>query len=148
MSVKAKRLEERLMSGPVPFNSINTEKCQKLRYDPVFCSPDDFVLQVHTDIDEVITVSGHSDDEVSVFLRMLLGLAKRVGADNVELNMVTVKLEVGSDEVGDLIDSVIIGQKMRRKLLIEKGSASSNMVHLGRGLDDSRRAMTVGSLDR
>ena len=40
---------------------------------------DDFVLEFFHQRGEVVAIAGHPDDQVAVFLRVLLGIAERLG---------------------------------------------------------------------
>lgn len=74
----------------------------------MFCSFDNLVLQVDTDVHEVIAVASDPDDQVPVFFRMLLCFTKSVSSDNIELDMMAVQPEIGSYEMGELVDSLFI----------------------------------------
>ena len=60
---------------------------------------EDLVLQILPEIDEVVAVAGHPHDQVSVVLRVLLSLPEGGGVHHVELDVVAVQAEVGSDQV-------------------------------------------------
>ena len=66
----------------------------------VLCSGYDFVLQLLGHVVEVVAVAGDADQQVTVFLGMLLGVVQGGGINDVELDMVTAELEVGADERG------------------------------------------------
>ncbi len=66
---------------------------------PLLGAPDDFVLQRFAKVVEIIAVAGNTDDEVAVFFRMLLRIAKRIGRHNVELDMMTVHPEIAPDQL-------------------------------------------------
>jgi len=55
---------------------------------------DDLFLQRGRQVAEVVGVAGDPDDEAAVSLGVDLGLAQRLGGDDVELDVVAVGLEV------------------------------------------------------
>ena len=63
---------------------------------------DDLVLELFPDVDEVVAVPGDSDDEVPVLLRVLLSLFQGFCIDDIELQVVCVVEEVGTDHFGEL----------------------------------------------
>jgi hypothetical protein len=64
----------------------------------MFRTPDDLVLQVFPEVIEIIAVAGDPDNKVPVFPGMFLSVAKGVGRNNIELNMMTIYSEITSDE--------------------------------------------------
>lgn len=73
----------------------------------VFCAGDDFVLQGFAEVAEVVAVAGDTDDEVAVLLRVGLGFAQCLGADDVELDVVAVEPEVGSHQARQVVDALL-----------------------------------------
>ena len=55
---------------------------------------DDFVLELFGTVHKIIAVTGYSNNQIAIFLRVLLGLAQRLSCDHIELNMMTHQLEV------------------------------------------------------
>ena len=64
----------------------------------MFCPVDNLVLQVFTQIVKIIAVPGHTYNQVAVFLRMFLGIAKCVSINYVELNMMAVHPEIAAHQ--------------------------------------------------
>lgn len=59
---------------------------------------DDLFLVGGVQVHKVIAVAGHPHQQVAVIVRFGLGLSLYIRIDNVELNVVAVKFEIGSDE--------------------------------------------------
>ena len=58
----------------------------------VLGSGDDLGLHVRIEVDEVVGVTGHSDEEIGVVFRVGLGVAQGVGADDVDGTVVEEKI--------------------------------------------------------
>ena len=69
----------------------------------VFCSGNNFFLQSRGKITEVIAVAGHAHNQVAVLLRVLPGGPQGVGINHVELDMMTIQLEVGAYQLGQFV---------------------------------------------
>ena len=72
---------------------------------------DDLVLQLDRAIQEIFAVAGHPDDQVAVLLGVLLSIALGVGGDHVELDVVPRHLEVGPDQMAEVVDAFLVLQK-------------------------------------
>ena len=81
-------------------------------------TPDYFILQIDSQIDKVITISGNPHNQVPVFAWFLLRFAQGFGIDNIELNMMAIHFEIGSNQLFDLFDAGFIREKLWRKFLI------------------------------
>ena len=88
-------------------------------------SVDDLILQRLVEVAEVIAVSGYADDQVLVLLRMLLSFLQHLAVYYVELDMVSVHVEVGADVVGQVVQAFLAGQGLRSELLIQQRTAGS-----------------------
>lgn len=71
----------------------------------LFSSGNDLVLQYLAEIAEVIAVSCNADYEVPILLWVGLGCPKGFRCDYVELDMMTIQLEVRSDQVGQIVEA-------------------------------------------
>ncbi len=109
---------------------------------------DDLVLELGRAIDEIVAVAGHPDDEVAILLRLGLGRPEQVGRDHVELDVMSHQLEIGPDQVFEAGEARVVGQELGRELLVEERAAGPDVVELAERLDDRRRALAVGALDR
>ena len=58
-----------------------------------------FVLKVGAKVVEIVAVTGNADNQVAVFLRMFLCIAKRFCRHHIELNMMPVEAEIAADKV-------------------------------------------------
>ena len=72
----------------------------------VFGSPDDLVLQVFSQVVEVIAVTGNPDNEVTVFFRMFLGILKGCCRNHIKLDVMAVHAEISPDEVAQFCHAV------------------------------------------
>ena len=59
---------------------------------------DNLVLQLLSHIVEVVAIASHANEQVAILLRMQLGIVKGGGVNDVELDVMTTELEVGTDE--------------------------------------------------
>ena len=114
----------------------------------VLCPGDDLILQHFAEIAEIVAVAGHAHDEVPILLRVLLRSAQRGSAHNIELDVVAVQLEIGADQLNELVQASVVGEQLRREFLVEQGAASADVIHLGHRLDHCRRAASVCPLYR
>ncbi len=76
------------------------------------------------DVDEIIAVSVDSDSQIPVFFRVKLGILQCLGRDDVELHAMPVGLEIGPNKMGEVAQSLLIGQKLGGELLVEQGSSA------------------------
>jgi hypothetical protein len=102
----------------------------------VFRTPDYFVLQVRPEIIEIITVTSHTHDQITVFFWVLLGITQGIGRHYIELNVMTVKPEVTSNQLTDFDNAFFIFEKGRGKLLVEQSTSGPYMIHFGHGFND------------
>ena len=63
----------------------------------VFRSSDDFILQRFYQVVEVVAVACHADNQVAVLFRVFFCVAQRIGRHHVELYMMPVHAEIGTD---------------------------------------------------
>ena len=96
----------------------------------MFCSSDYFVLKVLPQIIEIITVTGNAYNKVTVHFRILLGMPESFSANNIELNMMTIKTEIASYESSKLRIALFIVKEIRREFLVQKCTAGAQMVNL------------------
>jgi hypothetical protein len=80
---------------------------------PVFRAADYLILKILTQIIEIIAVSGNPNDKVTVHLWILLGIPECFSADNIELDMVTVKTEIASDKGSKFLVTAFILKEFR-----------------------------------
>ena len=95
----------------------------------MLCAGDNFVLEVFSEIAEVIAVAGDANDEIPMIVRICLRPAKGIGIDYVELDMMPSQVEVCPNKPQHPLDPRIVGEERRRELLIEKGASGPDMVH-------------------
>ncbi len=91
---------------------------------------DDFILECLAQITEVITIPGHTDDQAAILLRVLLRGTQSSRVHHVELDVMSVELEIGPHQLDQFIQTFIVGKDLRRELLIEQRAASTGMIHL------------------
>src|SRR5512144_447022 len=114
----------------------------------MLCASNDLLLQGLAQITEVIAVSGHTDNETTILFRVLLCRAQGSRVDYVELNVVSIQFEVGTDQLNKFIESLIICQHLGCELLIEQCAAGSDVIHLGHRTHNGGRPTAVRALDR
>ena len=71
---------------------------------------DDLVLQVFAQVTEIITVSGHTDDKVTVLFWVLLSGMQSLSIHDIKLDVMSIQLEVGAHQLDQLLKSLVIGQ--------------------------------------
>lgn len=62
-------------------------------------APDDLILQILSQVVEVIAVTRHPHDQVLVLLGEFLCIPQGVGIDHVELDMMAVHPEIAADQL-------------------------------------------------
>jgi hypothetical protein len=109
---------------------------------------DDLILQGFPQIAEIITVAGHTHDQITVLFGVLLGLAQGIRFHHVELNMMAVHFEIRTHQIGHLLDALVIRQKLGGEFLVEQGATRAQVVDLGRRADHGGGAVAVRALYR
>ena len=85
---------------------ISSNFIQTLELKGFLFSPgDDFFLMVFIQINKIVAVAGNPNKQVPVFVGRTLGFSQRLGINDVELNMVTIEIEIGPDKMGDILDA-------------------------------------------
>ena len=112
----------------------------------LLCTVDDLVLQFLAQVAEVIAVACNAYDKVLVLLGVCLGGKEGLTVDNVELDVVTVHIEVGADKVCHLVEANFARNNRGGELLIQQGAAGGKMVHLGTGIDNCGGTEQVSAL--
>jgi hypothetical protein len=69
----------------------------------VFGSLDYFVLEFCGEVDEIVAISGDSNEQVSMFFWVFLCFAQRFCVHDVELDVMPIKFEVRADKVGEFV---------------------------------------------
>src|SRR4030042_5569082 len=99
---------------------------------------DDLILERRADVDEIIAVARDANDEVPEELGLLLSPAQRLGRNHVELDVMPAQLEVGPDEMDEVVQPLLRIEEVGRELLIEQRPPRPDVVQLGRGLEEGR----------
>jgi len=94
----------------------------------VFCPPDNFILEILTQVIEVIAVSCHPDDQIAVQFRMFLGFTQCFGINYVELYMVTIEAEITPYQSRKVPVTVFIFKKLRREFLVQQSASCTKMI--------------------
>ena len=113
----------------------------------MFGTTDDLVLEVFTQVIEVITVACHTHYQVTVKLWVLLGITQGIGIYHIELYVMAVKAEIAADECSELVIAVFVLKKLRGELLVQEGAACPQVVNFGGRFDYGSRALTVNTLE-
>ena len=112
---------------------------------------DEVVLQVGGQVDEVGAVPGDADDEVTILLRILLGLLQGIGVDDVELDVPQLQVAPGTDELHQLFGTGIAFNALGSELHVDQtGSAGAHTVVLRVvvGEQDGGGTIVVGAVRR
>ena len=78
-------------------------------------SLNDLVLKRFIQVTEVVTVSGYADDQFFVFLWVLLSFNQSLAVDNVELYMMSVHSEVGTNQSSQVVNTLLACDISRRR---------------------------------
>jgi hypothetical protein len=97
----------------------------------MFCPFDDLILQILAKVIKVIAVTCHTYNQIPVTLRMLLGILQCFSINHIELDMMSVKTEIASDQCRKIIIAVLILEKRGGKLLIQESTSRPQMINLG-----------------
>jgi len=76
-------------------------------------TPDYLILQVFSQVIEIITVPGHTYYKITVKLGMFLSLAKSLSIDDIKLYMMSVKAEITPDQCCELLIAPLILKELR-----------------------------------
>ena len=114
----------------------------------VLRSGDNLVLELLRHIVEIVAIASHTHQEVAIFIRMLLGIVEGSRVDNIELDMVSAKFEVGTDERGQFLLVFLTLQQGWNKTHVEQCTATLGLVELAQRLDDSRGSVRVAAMSR
>lgn len=77
----------------------------------MFGPANNFILQIFFQVVEIITISRYANDQITIVLRIFLRLSQRIRRHHVELYVMTVEVEISTNQRSDLRDSRIIGKK-------------------------------------
>ena len=73
----------------------------------VLSTVDDLLLQLGAQVGEIGAVARHTDDQVAVLLRILLGLQQRLTVDDGKLNVPQLQIDEGADELHQVISNLV-----------------------------------------
>ena len=71
---------------------------------------DNLLLQLGTQINKIIAVTGHPHSQIPVFFRLPLGLAQGFRGNSIKLNVMPVHPEIGANPPGGFLNPLLIGQ--------------------------------------
>ena len=103
-------------------------------------------MQLGGHIVEVVGVAGDANEEVAVFIGVLLGIEERGRVDDIELDVVAAELEVGADEMTELAHILLATQQVRHETHVQERAAALRLVELAEALDDGRGAVRVAAV--
>ena len=90
-------------------------------------STDYLVLKVSAEVHKIITVSGNSDDQVTMLLRLGLGFFQGLSIDNIKLNVMAVHYEISPYKMHKLVNT-LSGKDLRIQFHVQQSTACSGMV--------------------
>ena len=79
----------------------------------MFGSSNYFFLMVFVQVNKIIAVAGHSDEQVTVFMGGCLGFAEGFGVNDIELDMMAIQFEISPNEVTEVIDACLTFENTR-----------------------------------
>ena len=92
----------------------------------MLCVGNDLLLQCISQVTEIIDVSSPADYQAPTLVRSLLGGPQGGGIDHIELDMMSIQLEVGSHQLNQ---SLVSGKHLGRELLIKQSAAGAGVIH-------------------
>ena len=104
-----------------------------------------------TNIAEVRAVPGHTDDQVAIAVRVLLGGEQGVAVDDVELEMPQLQVAPRADDAHDFLRALLARHALGRQLDVQKtGGAVDHAVVFGMVVrqQNGGRAVVVGAVRR
>lgn len=106
----------------------------------------DFFLELGGHIVEIVRVAGHAHKQVTVLVRMLLGVPQGICIYYIELDMMAAKAEIFADELAKFGDFTVRLEEGRSEAHVEQGAAASGLVQLAKGTDHRRGAVCVSAV--
>ena len=106
---------------------------------------DNIILSFRRQYVKECAVAGHSHNQISVILWMLLGVQKRFPVHHIILHVISFQhIEEGAQHQNQLLNIPVLLHGLRRKLLIQQNaSVQLQSRKLGYGLEYGRRAVYV-----
>ena len=89
----------------------------------LLCSFDDLILKCFVKISEMITVTGHTNDQITVFIRVILCIDQSLPVYDIELDMMSVQIKVRANQICHLFQPVFACHNGRCKFLVQKCSS-------------------------
>ena len=84
----------------------------------MLCPGDNFLLVMPVQVDEVIAVTGNPHQQVAILIGYLLGPAQGGGVHHIELDVMAVQVEIGSDKMSHAVDPGLSLQNAGGKSLV------------------------------
>ena len=83
----------------------------------------DLILQVPSDVNEVVAIPSHTHYEIPVQLRMRLSLPESIGLHHIELDMMTAQLKVCPDQGCKSFSTLLVFKYIWHELLVQQSAA-------------------------
>ena len=95
----------------------------------MFGPADDLILEILTEIVEIIAVPGNPYDKIPVHLRMFLCIPECSCINDIELDVMTIHTEITPYQCRQAIIAVLILEKLWCKFLVQKSAPCAEMVN-------------------
>ena len=96
---------------------------QRSTAERLFGPFDDLVLQLFAEVVEMVAIAGDPDNQVLILVRMILCVDQRLPVDDVELDVVAVQAEIGTNQRGHVFQAPVAGNDGRDEFLVEESPA-------------------------
>ena len=96
----------------------------------ILSAGDNLVLKLLGHIVEVVGIAGHTNQQVAVFVRMLLGIVERRRIDDIELDVMATKLKICTYERGQLLLVFLTLQQGWYEADIQQRAATLRLIQL------------------
>jgi len=102
----------------------------------ILCPFNHFVLQVGVHIVEIVAVTGHSHQQITVIFGASLRCQQSCSVNHIKLNVVTSERKVTADEVTQFFDVFFTFQQAGNKTEVQQGTARFYLVEFAQRTDD------------
>ena len=101
---------------------------------------------IRIQVNEIVTVSSNTHQQVPVVIGKGLGFFKCFGVHDVELDVMTVQSKIGSDELCELADISLCCKYIRQESLVQQSSARFYLVHFTQRFNNCRGSFAIGTV--
>ena len=91
---------------------------------------DDLILQLRSHVVEIVGITSHTHQQVTVVFGMALRIEQGGGIDNIKLDMMATHLEIGTDQTGQLALVGLSPKQTGCKAHVEQCATALGLVEL------------------